>query len=44
MGPLWRVLTVEKFSCDRLREISQADIKARFQQFESLASFEGMRF
>lgn len=33
---------VEKFSCDRLREINQTDIQRRFAEFERLGQFETM--
>lgn len=33
---------VEKFSCDRLREIGMADIQRRFLEFKNLGKFETM--
>lgn len=41
-GSVMASFNVEKFSCDRLREISMKDIQTRFAEFESLGSFEGM--
>jgi len=34
---------VEKFSCDRLKEISYKDIRSRFSEFENLAGFAQMK-
>lgn len=41
-GSVMASFNVEKFSCDRLKEISYNDIQARFREFEELGQFEGM--
>lgn len=43
-GSVMASFNVEKFSCDRMREISMKDIEARFSEFETLGSFEGLCF
>lgn len=40
-GSVMASFNVEKFSCDRLREITLADIQRRFAQFERLSRFGG---
>jgi sugar/nucleoside kinase (ribokinase family) len=40
MGSVMASFTVEKFSLERLREVSRADIDARFRQFKALTHFE----
>lgn len=41
-GSVMASFNVEKFSCDRLKEISIDDIQDRFKEFEALARFEGI--
>jgi len=40
MGSVMASFTVEKFSLERLREVSRAEIEARFRQFKALTHFE----
>lgn len=42
-GSVMASFNVEKFSCDRLKEISMKDIMDRFVQFEALSYFEAMQ-
>lgn len=43
-GSVMASFNVEKFSNERLREIGNNDIQARFAEFESLGHFEGFSF
>jgi sugar/nucleoside kinase (ribokinase family) len=40
VGSAMASFTVEKFGTERLREVSQQDIKSRIQQFVELSSFD----
>jgi sugar/nucleoside kinase (ribokinase family) len=40
MGSVMASFTVEKFSLERLREVTRADIRARFGEFKRLTHFE----
>jgi sugar/nucleoside kinase (ribokinase family) len=40
MGSVMASFTVEKFSLERLREVSRSEIDARFRQFKALTHFE----
>ena len=42
-GSVLASYNVEKFSCDRLKEITMKEIMERFVQFESLSYFEAMQ-
>lgn len=42
-GSVMASFNVEKFSCDRLKEISMKDIMDRFVEFEALSYFEAMQ-
>jgi hypothetical protein len=39
-GSVVASFTVEKFSLDRLREISRDDLESRYREFRSLTEFE----
>ncbi len=41
-GSVMASFNVEEFGCDRLRELTQDDIKARFAAFESLVQFNSI--
>lgn len=43
-GSVMASFNVEKFSCDRLKELTKEEISARFAEFQSLGSFEGIQF
>ncbi|MCY1078346.1 PfkB family carbohydrate kinase [Archangium lansingense] len=42
MGSVMASFTVEKFSLERLREVSRSDIRARFTEFKRLTHFEDL--
>jgi sugar/nucleoside kinase (ribokinase family) len=42
MGSVMASFTVEKFSLERLREVSRADIRTRFSEFKRLTHFEDL--
>ena len=42
MGSVMASFTVEKFSLERLREVSRSDIRARFSEFKRLTHFEDL--
>jgi sugar/nucleoside kinase (ribokinase family) len=42
MGSVMASFTVEKFSLERLREVSRAEIRARFSDFKRLTHFEDL--
>jgi hypothetical protein len=40
MGSVMASFTVEKFSLERLREVTRSEIRARFSEFKRLTHFE----
>ncbi|MBF0104631.1 MAG: sugar kinase [Deltaproteobacteria bacterium] len=43
-GSVMASFNVEKFSCERLKEINRDDIIARFKVFEDLVVFDGLKY
>jgi sugar/nucleoside kinase (ribokinase family) len=43
-GSAMASFNVEKFSCDRLRDLKIEDVHTRFKEFENLSKFEGIQF
>ncbi|MCP5463524.1 MAG: hypothetical protein H7A33_00700 [Deltaproteobacteria bacterium] len=42
-GSVMASFNVEKFSCERLKEINFEDIKTRFTEFQGLGKFNNMQ-